>query len=99
LIPSLRDIKIIDPITVGILMAEVHSKVLRDKVKASKELKVLMKEYPDNVEAYMKYWTLMKELNNIKELEDVSNRIQIVSTLLIAFRPLVLIVFKNLNNL
>lgn len=37
-----------------------------------------MKEFPDNEEAYMKYWVLMKELGNYKELEDVSNRLQIV---------------------
>lgn len=47
-------------------------------MNAQKELKRVMKEYPENEDAYMKYWTLMKEINNLKELEDVSNKIQVV---------------------
>lgn len=49
---------------------------LRDKLAACKELKTIMKDYPDNEEAFMKYWTLMKELGNKKELTETSLEIQ-----------------------
>jgi hypothetical protein len=47
-------------------------------MSCQKELKMIIKEYPENEDAYMKYWTLMKEINNVKELEDVSLKIQTV---------------------
>jgi len=75
LIPSLNEVKIIDPITISLLKSEVYSKIFRDKVKACKELRLLMKEYSENEEAYLKYWSLMKELGNMKELEEISNKI------------------------
>lgn len=35
-----------------------------------------MKEFPDNEEAYFKYWALLKESGSILELEDISYKLQ-----------------------
>lgn len=35
-----------------------------------------MKEFPENEEGFMAYWDLMKEQGNIKELEDISIKLQ-----------------------
>ena len=37
-----------------------------------------MKEFPDNEEAYLKYWKMMKSSGNLKELEEVSIKLKTV---------------------
>jgi len=39
-----------------------------------------MRNFPENEETYLHYWQLMKELNNIQELENISNKLQSVCT-------------------
>jgi hypothetical protein len=39
---------------------------------------VICIDYGDNEEAYIQYWIIMKEINNIIELEEVSIKLQAV---------------------
>ena len=50
--------------------------IFRDWKKALKELEQLMKEFPDNEEAYFKYWTILKETGDVQKLEELSYKMQ-----------------------
>ena len=50
--------------------------IFRDWKKALKELEQLMKEFPDNEEAYCKYWTILKETGDVQKLEELSYKMQ-----------------------
>lgn len=69
-------------------------------MSASKELKACIKEHPESEEAYFKYWTLLKELGNNKELEEISWEImRVISNTSVPTNSWVEGIFKNSETL
>jgi len=76
MINDLNSMKELDPITIGLLKSDYYKKILLDKKSSIKEIKILMKNHPDNEEAYFEYWSIIKEKGDIDKLEVISNKLE-----------------------